>query len=63
MEKQKILNRLFSGNRQLPTLPVLFGELNKMLENPFTSNKKISELLMKDQSMVAKILKLSKAGQ
>ncbi len=62
MEKERILNRLFSGERQLPTLPVLFGELNKMLENPFTSNKKISELLMKDQAMVVKILKLSNSA-
>ncbi len=62
MEKQSILERLFSGNRQLPTLPVLFGELNKMLENPFTSNKKISELLIKDQAMVVKVLKLSNSA-
>jgi len=59
MEKQKILHRLFSGDKQLPTLPVLFSQLNKMLENPFNSNKTIAELIMKDQSMVAKILKLS----
>ena len=59
MEKQKILQRLFSGDKQLPTLPILFSQLNKMLENPFASNKKIAELIMKDQSMVSKILKLA----
>jgi len=58
MDKQRVLNSLFSGSRQLPKLPVLFGEINKMLENPFTSNRKISQLLMKDQAMVAGILKL-----
>jgi len=58
MDKQRVLNSLFSGSRQLPTLPVLFGEINKMLENPFTSNRKISQLLMKDQAMVTGILKL-----
>lgn len=62
MEKERILNRLFSGNKQLPTLPVLLIEINRMLENPFTSNKKISTLLMKDQAMVAKILKLSNSA-
>lgn len=62
MDKQSVLNSLFSGSRQLPTLPVLFGEINKMLENPFTSNQKISQLLMKDQAMVAKILKLSNSA-
>ncbi|MCP4147231.1 MAG: HDOD domain-containing protein [bacterium] len=64
MDKEQILilNRLFSGSRQLPTLPVLFVELNKMLDSPFTSNKKISHLLMRDQSMVAKVLKLSNSA-
>lgn len=62
MEKEKILAKLFSGNKQLPTLPVIFGQLTQMLDNPFTSNRKISELVMKDQSMVAKILKLSNSA-
>lgn len=53
---------MFAGNKQLPTLPVLFNQLNKMLDNPFTSNKAISELIMKDQSLVAKILKLSNSA-
>ncbi|MCP4217840.1 MAG: HDOD domain-containing protein [bacterium] len=60
--KQEILDDLFSGDRQLPTLPVLFGELNKLLDNPFASNKQISQLLMKDQSMVVKVLKLSNSA-
>lgn len=54
--------RLFSGNKQLPTLPVLYGQLNQMLDNPFTSNRKVSALVMKDQSMVSKILKLSNSA-
>ncbi len=62
MDKQKILIRLFSGNKQLPTLPVLFGQFKKMMETPFVSNKKIAELIMKDQSMAAKILKLSNSA-
>lgn len=62
MDKQDIFNRLFSGSRQLPTLPLLFNQLNKMLDNPFSSNKKISELILKDQSMVSKILKLSNSA-
>jgi putative nucleotidyltransferase with HDIG domain len=62
MDKQKILVRLFSGNKQLPTLPVLFGQLKKMMENPFVSNKKIADLIMKDQAMASKILKLSNSA-
>lgn len=60
--KIEILNKLFSGTRQLPTLPVLLSEVMKLMENPFVSNKKISDLLMKDQAMVAKILKLSNSA-
>jgi putative nucleotidyltransferase with HDIG domain len=60
--KQQILNKLFPGARQLPTLPILFTEINRMLDNPFTSNRKISHLLMKDQSMVTRILKLSNSA-
>ncbi|MCP4218904.1 MAG: HDOD domain-containing protein [bacterium] len=58
MEKNEILEKLFSGDRQLPTLPVIFDKLNTMLKNPHTSNKKIADLIIKDQAMVIKILKL-----
>ncbi|MCP4151467.1 MAG: HDOD domain-containing protein [bacterium] len=58
MEKQDILIRLFSGEKQLPTLPVILNKLNEMLKNPHTSNKKIADLIMKDPAMVIKILKL-----
>lgn len=58
MSKQETLIRLFSGDRQLPTLPVLFTEFTKLMENPLVSNKKVAELIMKDQSMVVKVLKL-----
>jgi putative nucleotidyltransferase with HDIG domain len=59
MDKQYILQKLFSSDKQLPTPPALFIELNKMWEKPFVSNKKIADLIMKDQSMVTKILRLS----
>ncbi|MGE5341479.1 MAG: HDOD domain-containing protein [Candidatus Omnitrophota bacterium] len=61
-DKSTILKQMFAGAKQLPTLPVLFNQLNQMLDNPFTSNKKISELIMKDQSLVAKILRLSNSA-
>ena len=58
MEKKAILEKLFSGERQLPTLPIIFDKLNQMLQDPHTSNKKIADLMMKDQAMVIKVLKL-----
>lgn len=62
MMKNEILNKLFSGDRKLPTLPVIFNKLNQMLEDPHVSNKKIADLMMKDPSMVTKVLKLSNSA-
>jgi putative nucleotidyltransferase with HDIG domain len=62
MEKKEILEKLFSADRQLPTLPVILDKLNEMLKNPMTSNKKIADLITKDPAMVTKILKLSNSA-
>jgi len=62
MEKKDILEKLFSGDKQLPSIPSLYSELKKLTKNPFTSNKKISDLIIKDLSMVTKILRLSNSA-
>jgi putative nucleotidyltransferase with HDIG domain len=61
-DKLQIIQKLFSGNRQLPTVPELYVKFNKMIENPMVSNKQVADLLMKDQSMVTKILRLSNSA-
>jgi putative nucleotidyltransferase with HDIG domain len=58
MEKKDILDKLFSGDKKLPTLPVIFDKLNQMLQDPNASTKQLTDLIMKDQSMVIKVLKL-----
>ncbi len=60
--RQSILEKLFSAERQLPTLPVIFTELNEMIRNPFVSSRRIADLVMKDQALVARILKLSNSA-
>lgn len=62
MDKKDILEKLFSGDKQLPSIPSLYSELKKLTQNPFTSNKKISDLIIKDLSMVTKILRLSNSA-
>lgn len=63
MSKQEILQKLFNPRRhQLPTLPVLFVEMQKLLDNPFCSSHAISDLIKKDQSMVSKIIQLSNSA-
>lgn len=62
IDKLAILEEFFSGNRQLPTAPVLYSKFNEMVENSTASNKAIADLVMKDQSMVVKILRLSNSA-
>lgn len=59
-DKEKVFSFLF--RKQLPTLPTIFTEFNKLMANPYVSNAKISELIKKDQAMVVKILKLSNSA-
>jgi putative nucleotidyltransferase with HDIG domain len=58
MEKTDILAKLFSESKQLPTLPTLYMEFNKIINSAFPSAQKVAELVKKDQAMVVKILKL-----
>lgn len=62
MEKEKILKQLFFKKKQLPTLPVIFTEFNKLMSKPYVSTRQVAELIKKDQSMVAKILQLSNSA-
>lgn len=62
MDKDKIIKTLFLRKKQLPTLPVIFAEFNKLVNKPYVSTRQISDLIKKDQSMVAKILQLSNSA-
>lgn len=61
-DKQNLLSELFPASRQLPTLPVLYLEVSRILDNPISSIRDISLALMRDQAMVARILKLSNSA-
>ncbi len=61
-DKKDILNELFPASWQLPTLPKLYLEMGRMLDNPYSSSRDISLMLMKDQAMVARILRLSNSA-
>jgi putative nucleotidyltransferase with HDIG domain len=61
-DKTEILNRLFDNGGRLPGPPLLFARLNKMLDNPFTSNQKISRSIMEDPAMGARILKITNSA-
>ena len=57
MSSKTILNKLDRID-ELPTLPAIALEVNKMLQNYDTSIKMLSEKIEKDQAMAVKILKL-----
>jgi putative nucleotidyltransferase with HDIG domain len=57
MERTKILKRL-DRIEDLPTLPAVAMEVNKMLLDYDTTINKLSDTIEKDQAMVSKILKL-----
>jgi putative nucleotidyltransferase with HDIG domain len=59
-DKDRVLNFLF--RKQLPTLPTIFYEFNKLVNSPYVSNKQVAELIKKDQAMVVKILRLSNSA-
>ncbi|MCP5048686.1 MAG: HDOD domain-containing protein [bacterium] len=57
-EKEKILNNLFSGDENLPTLPTIFNEFNALMKSDFVSPRKLAMLIKQDQSMVIKVISL-----
>jgi len=62
MEKHEILAALFPAQRGIPTLPIIFVEFNRLMATPMVSNRRIADLIMKDQSMVVKILRLANSA-
>jgi putative nucleotidyltransferase with HDIG domain len=57
MDEKQILDKL-DRIREIPTLPSIVFELNKLLQDPDTSVARISQTIEKDQATALKILKL-----
>ena len=57
MDSRTILSEI-DRIRNLPTLPVIVFEANKLLIDPEASTSKVSQLIETDQSIAMKILKL-----
>jgi len=57
MDEQEILKKLDSI-RDIPTLPTIVFELNKLLRDPDTSIQTVCDTIEKDQAITLKILKL-----
>ena len=57
MDEKQILEKL-DRIREIPTLPSIVVELNRLLQDPDTSVARISQTIEKDQATALKILKL-----
>ena len=57
MDKEKKIKALFLG-KKLPSLPIVYTELKNLMDRPYVSNKNIADVIKKDQSVMAKVLKL-----
>jgi putative nucleotidyltransferase with HDIG domain len=57
MDEQQVLKKL-DGIKDIPTLPTIVFELNKLLRDPDTSIKTVCDTIEKDQAITLKILKL-----
>ncbi|MDH3878459.1 MAG: HDOD domain-containing protein, partial [Desulfobacterales bacterium] len=57
MDEQQFLAKL-DRIKDIPTLPIIVLELNKLLRDPDTSIKTVCDTIEKDQAITLKILKL-----
>ena len=57
MDEQQFLTKL-DRIKDIPTLPIIVLELNKLLRDPDTSIKTVCDTIEKDQAITLKILKL-----
>ena len=56
------MRELIGRIKTLPTLPIVVARLTKMLADPETSVKKVTQVLAEDQALTAKILKLANSA-
>lgn len=58
-EKIKKVEALLSSVNNLPSIPIIINEVNRIIEDPGASATKLAKIINKDQAMVTKILSLA----
>jgi putative nucleotidyltransferase with HDIG domain len=56
------IGRLIGGINNLPTPPIVFSQIQKVLSNPNTSAYEIGSILQEDPAITAKVLKLTNSA-
>ncbi|HPN37638.1 MAG TPA: HDOD domain-containing protein [Melioribacteraceae bacterium] len=58
-DKIKRVEALLSSVNNLPSIPLIINEVNRVIEDPGASAAKLAKIINKDQAMVTKILSLA----
>ncbi len=56
--KEKVIKRLIEGTSSLPALPVIVDRATRMLADPDVSASDVGRIIVKDQSIASKVLRL-----
>ena len=56
------LSKLVFGSDKIPTLPIMFKQINNIIDNPRTSLTDIGKIIEKDPGMTARLLKLANSA-
>jgi len=56
------ISRVIGGIHNLPTPPIVFAQIQKVLNNPNASAQEIASILQEDPAMSAKVLKLTNSA-
>lgn len=56
------LEALVKNTKDIPALPVIVTKIFTLLDSPTTSGKQVADLIMSDQSLVAKMLKMANSA-
>ena len=56
IDYELLINRI---QKNLPTLPVIVNELTNVLENPDNSTQQVEEVMVSDQAICMKILRVA----
>jgi HD-like signal output (HDOD) protein len=59
---EETLQRRLGGISNLPTPPLVFTQINKVINDPMTSAAKIAAIMSEDPAMTAKVLRLSNSA-
>ena len=59
---EKRIEQIIGGIRNLPTPPIVFEQIQKVINDPDASSAKVAKILSEDAAMSVKVLKLTNSA-